>query len=60
MPSIFIYTGEGKTIKQKRALVKDMTDAVCNNFNVPSQAVSVHIIEGKKENRSKAGKLFVD
>ncbi|MDP2645675.1 MAG: tautomerase family protein [Desulfobacterales bacterium] len=60
MPSVFIYTDAGKTIEQKRGLVKDMTDAVCNNFNVPPKAVSVHIIEGKKENRANAGKLASD
>ncbi|MCG6534570.1 MAG: tautomerase family protein [Syntrophales bacterium LBB04] len=60
MPLIIVEADEGKTIDQKRGLVKDITDAVCKNFNVPPQAVSIHIHEGKKENRAKAGKLAID
>jgi len=35
MPFIIIETDEGRTIEQKRGLVKDITDAVCKNFTVP-------------------------
>ncbi len=60
MPLIIIEADEGKSIEQKRGLVKDITDAVCKNFAVPPQAVSILIHEGKKENRAKAGKLAID
>ena len=60
MPIIIIEADEGRTIEQKRGLVKDITDAVCKNFNVKPEAVSIHIHEGKKENRAKAGKLVCD
>ena len=60
MPLVIIEADEGRTIEQKRGLVKDITDAVCKNFDVPPQAVSIMIQEGKKENRARAGKLAVD
>jgi 4-oxalocrotonate tautomerase len=60
MPLVIITADEGRTIEQKRGLVKDITKAVCENFNVKPEAVSVYIREGKKENRGKAGKLAID
>ena len=60
MPLVIIEADEGRTVDQKRGLVKDITEAVCKNFNVAPEAVSVLIHEGKKENRGKAGKLAID
>ena len=60
MPLVIVKADEGRSIEQKRGLVKDITDAVCKNFKVPPQAVSILIQEGKKENRAKAGKLAID
>ncbi len=60
MPLIIIEADEGRSIEQKRGLVKDITEAVCKNFAVPPQAVSILMHEGKKENRAKAGKLAID
>lgn len=60
MPLVIVQADEGRTVDQKRGLVKDITEAVCNNFNVPPEAVSILINEGKKENRAKAGKLAID
>ena len=55
-----LRTDEGRTIEQKRGLVKDITEAVCKNFDVKAEAVTVHIKEGKKENRGKGGKRAMD
>ncbi|MBA7547306.1 hypothetical protein ES705_39720 [subsurface metagenome] len=60
MPLVIVEADEGRSIEQKRGLVKDITDAVCKNFKVPPEAVSIMIQEGKKENRAKAGKLAID
>jgi len=60
MPTIIVEADEGRTVGQKRGLVRDITEAVCNNFKVPPEAVTVLIHEGKKENRGKAGKLAID
>ena len=60
MPVVIIEADEGRTTEQKRGLVKEITDAVCRNFAVEPQTVTVLIHEGKKENRGKAGKLACD
>ncbi len=60
MPLVIVYADEGRTIEQKRGLAKEITEAVCKNFNVKPEAVSIMIREGKKENRGKAGKLAID
>jgi len=60
MPTVIIEADEGRTVEQKRGLVKDITDAVCRNFKVPPDSVTIFIHEGKKENRGKAGKLAID
>ena len=60
MPHVIIEADEGRTVDQKRGLVKDITDAVCKNFAVDPETVRVLIHEGKKENRAKAGKLAID
>lgn len=60
MPLVVVTADEGRTIEQKRGLVKDITEAVCKNFNVKPETVSILIREGKKENRGKGGKLAID
>jgi len=60
MPTVIVEADEGRTVEQKRGLVKDITDAVCKHFKVPPEAVSIYIHEGRKENRGKAGKLAID
>ena len=60
MPLIIIEADEGRTVEQKRGLVKDITEAVCRNFNVSPEAVSILMHEGKKENRARGGKLAID
>jgi 4-oxalocrotonate tautomerase len=60
MPRITIEADEGKTIEQKRGIVKDITEAVTKNFKVPPEAVSIIIHETGRENRAKAGKLVID
>lgn len=60
MPIITIEAFEGRTLEQKRALVKDITDAVTRDFNVTPDAVTIIIHELSYEHLAKAGKLRVD
>jgi 4-oxalocrotonate tautomerase len=60
MPEIYVYAVEGRTIDQKRSLVKDITDAVVRNFKVPAEAVMVQIMESPKDSKAKGGFLFSD
>lgn len=60
MPFVTVKAMKGRTVEQKRGLVKDITDAVVKNFKVEPDAVSIDIIEFSRENLAKAGQLFVD
>ena len=44
MPEIIVYAIEGRSLEQKRGLVKDITDAVVRNFSVPAEAVVVQFV----------------
>jgi len=58
MPEIYVHAVEGRTLDQKRALVRDITAAVVKNFDVSPDRVMVQIIESAKENKAKGGVLF--
>ena len=60
MPEVYVHAVEGRTIDQKRSLVKDITDAVVRNFNVKPEAVMVQIMESPKDSKAKGGFLFSD
>ena len=60
MPVITVKALGVKTIGQKRGLVKDITEVVVKNFEVPPEAVSIDIIEYSPENLASAGQLFAD
>jgi 4-oxalocrotonate tautomerase len=60
VPEIYVHAVEGRTIEQKRALVKEITEAVVRNFNVSADRVMVQIIESPRENKAKGGVLFSD
>ncbi len=60
MPLVTVKAIEGRTIEQKRGLVKDITEAVVKNFRVEPESVTVDLVEYSRENLAKAGKLFID
>jgi len=60
MPMVTVKAKAGRTVTQKRGLVKDITEAVVKNFKVDPEDVYVDIIEYSPENLAKAGKLFLD
>jgi 4-oxalocrotonate tautomerase len=60
MPLITIKAVEGRTVEQKRNLVKDITDAVIKHFKAKPESVIVDIVEYSKINLAKAGELFID
>ena len=43
MPEIIVYAVEGRSPEKKRALMRDITDAVVRNYGVPAERVVVHI-----------------
>lgn len=60
MPEVFVYAIEGRSIEQKRSLVKKITDAVVEDYKVGPDAVSVILIDTPKSMRAKAGVLLSD
>ena len=58
MPEVYVHALEGRTKEQKRALIRDITEAVVKNFGVPVDAVLVEIIENSRDNKAKGGMLF--
>jgi 4-oxalocrotonate tautomerase len=60
MPTVIIEADEGRTIEQKRGLAKDITEAVCKNYHVNPETVTILFHEQKKENRAKGGVLVLD
>jgi 4-oxalocrotonate tautomerase len=60
MPEIHVYAAEGRTLEQKRQLVKEITESVVRNFAVDPQFVVVQIIEAPKTAKARAGVLFSD
>lgn len=58
MPEIYIHAVKGRTLDQKRALVKDITDAVVKNLGAKPETVTVSIIETPRALKMKGGVLF--
>jgi 4-oxalocrotonate tautomerase len=58
MPEVIIELAQGRTTDQKRALVKEITDAVVRTCNVAADAVTVIIHENPSTDKAKGGVLF--
>lgn len=58
MPEVYVHAVKGRTQEQKRALIKDITEAVVKNFSVPIEAVLVQIVESEPTDKAKGGVLF--
>ena len=58
MPEVYVHAVTGRTPEQKKALMKDITDAVVKHFSVQPEAVVVAIVETPKADKSKGGIPF--
>jgi 4-oxalocrotonate tautomerase len=58
MPEVHVYAIAGRSAEQKKALMKDITDAVVKNFGAAPDQVVVQIVEAAKDSKSKAGVPF--
>jgi 4-oxalocrotonate tautomerase len=58
MPEIHVYAAEGRSLDQKRQLVREITDSVVRNFGIDPQFVVVQIIEAPKTAKARGGVLF--
>jgi 4-oxalocrotonate tautomerase len=60
MPLVTIKIIEGRTLEQKRGMVKDVTAAVVKNIGCPSSAVNIDIVEMKPDNFAMDARLWCD
>ncbi len=58
MPEVIVYLAEGRTPEKKRALMKDITEAVVQNLDVQAEVVTVQLVEAPKAHKMKGGVLF--
>jgi 4-oxalocrotonate tautomerase len=58
MPEIIVYLAEGRPKEAKKALMKDITDAVVKNFGVPAERVVVQLVESSKDSKARGGIPF--
>lgn len=58
MPEVVVYILEGRSLEQKRGLVKDITDAVVKNAGTTPEQVTISLVETQKINKGKGGVLF--
>ncbi len=60
MPILQVELLKGRTVEQKREMVRKVTDAVTETLNCPKEAVSIIIREMELENFAHAGVLRSD
>jgi 4-oxalocrotonate tautomerase len=60
MPEIIVYAVEGRAPEVKKALMRDITEAVVKHFGVPAERVVVQIVESRKDSKSRGGVPFAE
>lgn len=60
MPIIHVKLVEGRTVEQKRAMVKAVTQAVSESLGVAESAIWISIEDMKPENFAQGGELRLD
>jgi 4-oxalocrotonate tautomerase len=60
MPEVIVYLAAGRTLEQKKGLMKDISDAVAKNANVTIDAVTVQIVEAPAADKMVGGVLLAE
>lgn len=60
MPEVIIELAEGRSIDQKRILVREITRVVVETCGVQPEQVTVIIHENPRTDKAKGGILFAD
>jgi 4-oxalocrotonate tautomerase len=60
MPLVTVKIIEGRTLEQKRGMVKDVTAAIAKNIGCPTSAVHIDIVEMKQDCYAQDGKMWCD
>jgi 4-oxalocrotonate tautomerase len=48
MPELHVFIEQGRTLQEKRKLVRELTEVFVRNLDVAPEAVMIQIIEGPK------------
>lgn len=60
MPIVNMEILKGRTVEQKRHMVKEVTEAICKTLVCPPETVTIIINEMEKEHYATAGELAID
>ena len=60
MPVVNIKIREGRSVEQKRALAKKVTEALVESIGARPEAVTISIEDIKRENMASGGVLYTD
>jgi 4-oxalocrotonate tautomerase len=58
MPEVHIYLAEGRSVEQKKKLMKALSDAVVSTIGVDANVVTVQIMEAPNTDKMKGGVTF--
>jgi len=58
LPEILVHIVEGRSVESKKALMRDITEAVVKNFNVAPDRVVVQIVESPRSSKMRGGVAF--
>ena len=60
MPQVIVYAAAGRTEAQQHKLLKKITEAVVESYEVPAEIVTVQIVEALSHLKAKGGIRFCD
>ncbi|WP_308428154.1 tautomerase family protein [Vreelandella hamiltonii] len=60
MPVVTIAQSPGRTLEQKRELIKKITEAFVDSYNVKPESVTIFLQDYDDQNWGKAGLLHID
>lgn len=60
MPTVHIHLIEGRSVDQKRNLVKEVTEAICRTVNTTPDHVKIILHDMARHDYANAGVLHID
>ena len=60
MPEVVVYAQRGRSAEQKKRLMRAISDAVAEHFEVPLAGIVVQIVESDHDSKSKGGVPYAE
>lgn len=60
MPEVHVYLAAGRSVEQKRNLMREISEAVVKNTGAPLESVVVQVVESPLSDKMKGGETFED